>query len=117
MDPVAFPIQHELVSGDLLDEFCHKLKHLHRSQNELTDYLNEDPGDSVIKDSLKENEMSIRILCRKIEILQQDLPESDPRKILNLCATDVAPPAAHANQTSISSNTKEEDIKSDGLYL
>lgn len=119
MDPVVSPGQDGLVSGDLLEEFCHKLNHLYRSQKELAEYLVEDPGDSVIKNSLKENESSIHILRRKIEILQEELPEFDSRKHLDLCVEPEELSASQSDHPKVSgSNTnQEDDAKDDGLYL
>lgn len=65
--------------GDLLDEICHKLCHLHRSQEELTHYLAEEPEDSDIRDAIAENDLNMDMLCRKINILKSELPDTDPR--------------------------------------
>ena len=62
--------QSDLITGDILDEFCNKLRHLYRSQNELMSYLLENPGDVLIKETIDENIVNIRVLCRKIEFEQ-----------------------------------------------
>jgi hypothetical protein len=57
---------HRLVLGDLLDEYCHKLKKLEESQRQLIEYLSEDEIDEsdsdrkVLRSAVEENVHSIR---------------------------------------------------------
>jgi hypothetical protein len=84
MDPAPVYTQDDLITGDILEEFCHKLKHLHRSQTELLQYLAEQ-ADTELAAAVDENAANIVIMCRKIEILKSDLPDTDSRKYLDLC--------------------------------
>jgi hypothetical protein len=67
-----------------VDELLHLLKHLVRSQLELTEYLSspEGSGDSDIYEAMRDNEISIVNMNARIDELLMLLPQSDPRKQL-----------------------------------
>jgi hypothetical protein len=77
-----------LLSGDLLDELCHKLRYLCKSQDELLEYLAANPDDSDIKDAINENFSSMKMLRIKINIIKSELPDSDTRKHIDFSSID-----------------------------
>ena len=104
--------QPKLISGDLLDELCHKLKHLCRSQDELRLYLVTDANDGDIKQAIQENESNIQIMRHKIDLLKADLPESDARKHMDLNEMQqVGTPVGLPKPTS------HEESAKDGIYI
>lgn len=119
------PTPHSLVTGDLFDEFCNKLKHLYRSQDELFVYLTEQPeGDGIIEESISENDANIRIMCHKIELLKADLPETDSRKHLDLCelqrtvSTSTPATAPEISENQSTSAHPATSLQTDsGVYL
>ena len=107
-------MQPKMILGDTLDEFCHKLKFLLKSQDELSVYLDEDPNDVDISQAFQDNISNIEIMYRKIAILISDLPESDPRKHLNLCELQKA---THAGGTTEGEHGSPRDHSEIGIYV
>jgi hypothetical protein len=92
-----------------VDELLHLLKHLVRSQLELTEYLSSPEGrddSDIISEAVRDNEASIINMNARIDQLLLVLPQSDPRKqLLNRSRAGAPVNTSDANDTGLTAST------------